>query len=361
MTFNCAYWFLLLAAIIPMQLLVARYGRRLYAKRLHSFIAARLRGLLVRSDSSKKQQRKLILLSAALVLLVTSLARPLLKQREEEVKRAGADFMIALDTSRSMLVRDVAPDHNRLAAAKRVIRELMEQRLAGDRLGIIAFAGDARMVTPMTMNYSTLSLVLDSLNTETIWPGSDVSRAIKVAAAKLRKKELESRVLVIISDGENLQGDPLMAAREAKLQDKLTVFTVGVGTVEGGQIPVEKRDEGGNVIGTEHLEDQEGEAVVSRLDEHALRSLAQASGGTYVHLGKWDRETEGPSALCDLYESTIKPLARSLRVAKVVAHVEVFQVPLGIALLLLFFEMLIFERRKPGARSAAAHNARLRT
>lgn len=363
MKFNNLYWFLLILAIAPILLLVLHYGRNLYHRRLHRFIAARLTATLVTADNARLRRRRLIFFSVACLFLVTSLARPLLNEREEEVKRAGADFMIAIDTSRSMLVRDVAPDHDRLSAAKRAVRELMTH-LSGDRVGFIGFAGDARMLTPMTMNYGTLDLVLEGMNAETtIWrPGSDIGKAIKVAAAKLRQKELESRVLVVLSDGENLEGDAVMAAREAKLQDKLTIFTVGIGSPSGDKIPIQNRDAGGNVIETEFLKNMDDEEIVSKLDEQVLRTIAQVSGGGYVRLDKWDREADRASALCELYDNEIKPLAKSLRVAKVVSHAEMFQIPLGIAILLLFLEMLVFERRKPAAgraRSMAAAIAML--
>jgi len=353
-SFSAPLWILALVLIVPFALVAYRLGRRLSVKRLHRFIAPSLHRVLVSAENLNRQKVKLALFCLALLFLALSLARPLLHEREEEVKRVGADFMIALDASNSMLVRDVPPDHNRLEAAKRAVRELIA-RLSGDRVGIIGFAGEARMLTPMTFNYQTLQLVLDGIDTETLWQqGTNVGEAIKTAANVLRKRELESRVLVIVSDGGNLAGDPVMAAREAKVEDKLTIFTVGVGSAEGGRIPVERRDEGGNVIATEYLTDIDDEPVVATLDEQVLQGIAQATGGAYVRLIGRRPDANEPSVLAELYNSQIQPLASSLRVASVVARVEVFQIPLVIALALLVAEALIFERKKRARAGAGA-------
>jgi len=344
MTFHDAQWFYAVAAVVPLVLLVFRVGRRLHARRLHAFIAARLRDVLVRSDNRGREMAKVSLLLAAMIFIVAALANPMLNETEEAVKREGVDFMIALDASNSMLVRDAAPDHNRLEAAKRAIRDLMAT-FNGDRVGLIAFAADARMLTPLTHNYATLDLVLDGIDTETIWrQGTDISRAIEVAAANLKKKEIDSRVLVIISDGGNLRGDPLMAARQAKVRDKLTIFTIGLGTIQGGKIPIEERDKGGNVISTEYIKDINDEEVVCGLDERTLQGIAQVTGGRYVRLAARDIDSQEPSAFAQLYETDIKPLATRLRTDKIVAGKKVFQVPLGAAVLLLLIEMMILRR-----------------
>ncbi len=354
MSFSSPLWMAAIVLMVPFAVIFYRLGRRLGIKRLHRFIAPALHTALVSGENAGRRRVRLVLFCLAMVFLALSLARPLLHEREEEVKRMGVDFMIALDTSNSMLVRDVPPDHNRLAAAKRAIRELMG-RLSGDRVGIIGFAGQARMLTPMTFNYQTLELVLDGVGTDTIWQqGTNLGQAIKTAARVLRKRKLESRVLVIISDGGSLEGDPVIAAREANVEDNLTIFTVGIGSAEGGRIPVERRDEGGNVIATEYLKDIDDNPVVSALDEQTLQGIAQATGGAYVRLVGRHPDTQDPSVLAELYDSQIQPLAASLRVANVVARVEVFQIPLAVALALLLAQTLVFERkRRAGAATLA--------
>ncbi len=354
MTFNNLYWFVLIPILAVGIWAVLRVGRALYEKRLNRFIAPHLRGLLVETDQRAKRRTQVILFSLMMIFLVVSLARPLLKEREDKVKREGVDFMVALDLSRSMLVRDVSPDSDRLASAKRVLRELMEKKLSGDNLGLIAFAGESRMLSPMTMNYDTLNLILDGLTTESLWPGSDMGKAITMAAAKMSRNELETPVLVIISDGESLDGDAVMAAREAKVKYGMTIFTVGVGTSAGGKIVMSNRDASGNVLQVKYLKDQNGEEVVSKINEQSLRTIAQVSGGSYVRLGSWDRNSDELSALCDLYEAEIKPLAKSLRIARVVSHVEAFQVPLAMAVLLLIAQIVFVERRKPVIKAGKA-------
>ncbi len=333
MTFNNPTWFILIPILAAGIWAVLWVGRKVYQKRLHSFIAANLRDLLIETDNRKKLRVQVILFSLMMIFLVISFARPLLNEREDKVKREGVDFMVALDLSRSMLVKDVAPDTNRLALAKRVLRELMEEKLSGDRVGLIAFAGESRMLSPMTMNYDTLNLIIDGLSTESLWPGSDMGKAIKMASDKMSRNQLEAPVLVIISDGESLEGDAVMAAREAKVKTGLTLFTVGVGTPVGGPIEITQRDAGGNIISSDTLKDQNNEEVIAPLDEQSLRTLAQVSGGSYVSLSAKKKGEGELSALCDVYETEIRPLAKSLRIARVVSRVEVFQVLLGIATL----------------------------
>jgi Ca-activated chloride channel family protein len=343
MKFNNLYWFLLLLLILPLLRVGVLVGKKQYAKRLRLLIAPHLHGLLLKDTGGKKRRRQLILFGIALVCLTASLARPLLKEKESLVEREGVDFLIAVDTSRSMLVQDSAPFDHRMDAAKSAIRELISTQLSSARIGLLAFAGKARMLTPLTLNYDTFNLVLDGLSTESIWqPGSDLSQVIEMAAEKLGRNNLEAPVLVIISDGEALEGDAVMAARQAKMNHRLTLFTVGVGRPEGGPIPMEKRDAGGYVIQTENLLDEMGEDVVSGLNETMLRTLAQVTGGAYVRVNPEDVSAD----LIEMYQEKIQPMAKSMRVAKVVSHEEAFQIPLAIALVLLLLEMVIMDRRK---------------
>jgi len=343
MKFNNIYWFLLLLIILPLLRFIVYAGKKRYAKRLRLMVAPHLHDLLVRDTSGKKRRRQLLLFTLALVCLVFSLARPLLSEKESEVKREGVDFMIAIDTSRSMLVQDALPHADRLDAAKNAVRELIATQLSNDRIGLIAFAGDARMLTPLIMNYDTFQLVLNGLSTDSIWqPGSDISHAIKIAAEKMGRNGLEAPVLVIFSDGETLTGDAVLAAREAKMKHRLTLFTIGIGSAEGGPVLMKERDESGRVIRTEPLTDQNDEDVVSVLNEQMLRTLAQVTGGGYVRLKPGSTSPE----LLQLYAEEIQPLAQSLRIAKIVSHIEIFQIPLAIATLLLFLETGIVARRK---------------
>ncbi len=343
MKFNNLYWFLLLLVIFPLLRIGVIAGKKRYEKRLRMLVAPHLHDLLVKDTSGKKRRRQLILFTLALVFLTASLTRPLLSEKESLVAREGVDFMVAVDTSRSMMVSDVAPLAHRMDAAKSAVRGLISTELSSDRIGLIAFAGEARMLTPLTLNYDTFNLVLDGLSTESIWqPGSDLAQVIEMAAEKLGSNNLEAPVLVIISDGEALSGDAVMAARQAKVNHRLTLFTVGVGRPDGGTIPMEKRDAGGHVIYTENLRDEMGDDVVSGLDETMLRTLAQVTGGSYIRLNPDNASAD----LIEMYQEKIQPMAKSMRVAKVVSHVEIFQIPLAVALILLVLEMGIVDRQK---------------
>jgi len=348
MIFHDTYWFYFLIFLIAFFPFVLWIGTKIHKKKLNAFIGNNLQDALVDKTNSKAFKIRISLFILAMLFLVGTLARPLLTEREEEVQRSGVDFMIAIDVSKSMLCRDVKPDKNRLNAIKRAIRDLLKTS-SGDRVGLIAFAGEARMITPMTFNHATLDLVLEHLSPKTIWrSGSDLSKPIEVASQFLGKKELASRVLVIFSDGEQHETDPSFAARKAKLEADLTVFTIGVGSREGTKVPIETKDEAGNIIKTEYLKDINDNDVISKLDDMQLRNIARITNGGYAHLKARDWDSKTPSALRVLYDTQIKPLAQSLRVAKVVSHEEIFQIPLAIAIILLLIEMLISDRKHHG-------------
>lgn len=356
MIFYNYYWFLFLIVLALFFPIVLWYGKKQYLKKLEVFIGIALQKTLVNKSNNKAFKIRLILLVTATVFLVLTLARPLLTEQEENVQRAGVDFMIAIDVSKSMMTRDIKPDKNRLEAVKRAVRDLLKKS-SGDRVGLIAFAGEARMITPMTFNHSTLDLVLEHLSPETIWrSGSDLSKPIEVACKFLGKKELAARVLVIFSDGEQHETDPGFVAREAKLKSDLTVFTIGVGSREGAKIPIETKDESGNVTSIKYLKDINEEYVISKLNDMQLRNIARITNGGYAQLKSRAWDSKKPSALDVLYESQIKPLAQSLRVSKVVSHEEIFQIPLLIAILLLMLEMLVSDRRKKVADIAKEEN-----
>jgi Ca-activated chloride channel homolog len=210
-------WYLLLGLLAPGLVAVLFLGRWVRRRRLARFIAARLEGVLVRSDNRVREIVRMAVLAISVLFLAAALARPLLDEREEEVSRLGVDFLVAVDVSNSMLARDVPPDRDRLAAARRAVLELVGKS-PGDRIGVIAFAGEARLLAPLSFNTSTLRLVLNDLSPRRVWrQGTNLSSAIKVAADKLRREELQSRVLVILSDGDDLEGDAVMEARQAKV------------------------------------------------------------------------------------------------------------------------------------------------
>lgn len=223
----------------------------------------------------RRRRLRETLMTAALVLLVVAAARPQFGTKMERVDRAGVDVMFAVDTSQSMLARDVRPD--RLSTVKEICSALIA-RMQGDRVGIVAFAGDAFLYCPLTIDYGAAQMFLEAMDTQVIGdPGTALADAINVARDGFEAAEHKYHHLVILTDGEDHQGGAVDAAKQAA-KDGLTVHVVGVGGTEGEPIPVLAPD--GSVTG--HKRDESGDVVVTRLDEDTLRKVAEAGGGIYV-------------------------------------------------------------------------------
>ena len=313
-----------------------RYDRRQQAA-LARFVAEHLRGELTQSISvaRRRLQRGLYLL--ALALLFATLARPQWGFRWEEITRRGNDIVFAIDTSRSMTTPDVKP--NRLARAKLAIDDFVNQ-LDGDAVGIVAFAGTAFLACPITLDYGAFHETLGAIDTNTVpRGGTNLASAIHEAQAALQRRPGSDKILILVTDGEDLEGGALAAAQEAK-QQGLKIFTVGVGTANGDLIPIAPEQGGGFV------KDEQGQFVKSRLDETGLTALAAATGGIYVPLG-----TQG-EGLEYLYKTVLGPLAKhDLASRRQRLYIDRFQWPLGASLGLLLLSLSVGSRRR---RRAAA-------
>jgi len=318
-----------------------RYDRRQQAA-LARFVAEHLRSELTQSISvvRRRLQRGLYLL--ALALLFAALARPQWGFRWEEITRRGNDVVFAIDTSRSMTTPDVKP--NRLARAKLAIDDFVNQ-LDGDAVGIVAFAGTAFLACPITLDYGAFHETLSAIDTNTVpRGGTNLASAIREAQAALHRRPGSGKILILVTDGEDLEGGALAAAQAAKQQDGLKIFTVGVGTANGDLIPIPPEQGGGFV------KDEQGEFVKSRLDEAGLTSLAAATGGIYVPLG-----TQG-EGLDYLYKTVLGPLAKhDLASRRQRLYIDRFQWPLGASLGLLLLSLTVGSRRR--RRAAAPQTA----
>ncbi len=341
MIFGDIYWFyslILFAVLFPIIMFI---GKKVHQRKLQTFVGSELVDRLVENGNSKVAVIRFSLWFIGIFFIVASLARPLLTEKEGNITKKGCDFMIAIDVSKSMLARDFKPTKNRLEAVKNEIRNYLKDA-EGDRIGLIAFAGEARMISPMTFNKKTIELMLDHLSPKTIWrSGSDLAKPIEIANKFLGKKEVASRVLVIFSDGEQHDTDPSFAARAAKSEGNLTVFTIGVGSQDGAKVPIETIDKAGNVVKTEYLKNVNDEEVISVLDESRLRDVARITNGAYVRMKPRNPDSTTDSTFKRLYDTQIQPLAQSLRVAKVVSKEDVYQYPLFVAIMLLLMEMLV--------------------
>src|SRR5207244_10830319 len=223
----------------------------------------------------------------ALALAIIALAKPRWGYTYEDVKRRGLDLLFAVDTSRSMLSNDVAP--NRLERVKLAAQDLITE-LQGDRAGLIAFAGRAFLQAPLTIDYNAAVESINDLDTKTIPEGgTNISEAIALAVQTFGKSAMGNRALIIFTDGEELSGDAVKSAKAAA-DAGVRIFTVSVGTPQGSLIPIS--GENGE---TAFVKDSAGQVVKSKLDEKRLREVAQASGGFYLQL------ENGPRTMQQIY------------------------------------------------------------
>lgn len=308
------------------------------AEALSKFASNHLLAKLTESVSPGRKRLKQVLLILAVVSVFVALARPQVGFRWEEAKRKGIDIMLAIDTSKSMLARDVAP--NRLERSKLGIMDFIE-KLGGDRVGLIPFAGDAFLMTPLTLDYGAFLESLRAVDTRTIpRGGSNIAAAIQ-EADRAFVDDAKQKILVLITDGEDLEGEALSAAQEAK--DKgITVHTIGVGTPAGELIPAGRTARKGRFV-----KDGKGQMVKSRLDEGTLKKIASVTGGTYHPLGS---RGEGLSLLYGQQLNLIPKQELSERMRKV--PIDRFEWPLAMALLLLLLEFTIGDRKSRRAMRA---------
>ncbi|MBR5700562.1 MAG: VWA domain-containing protein [Bacteroidales bacterium] len=316
-------WLLLLVPLFPIVYGIARYLRR---HRLRRFGDEDLVRELMPSWSSSKGWVRVVLLALAFGFFAVGLARPQIGAKLTERKMKGAEVMIALDVSNSMLAEDYSP--NRLERAKLAVSR-MTDKLQDDRIGLIVFAGTAFVQLPITTDFISAKMFLSSINTESVpIQGTAMEEALMLAGKSFSAQSEKSRVIILISDGENHEGNPVQAAKTLS-SEGIKIYTIGVGSAQGQPIPVRG----------ELLKDKDGNIVVSRLDESSLREIARAGGGAYIHAGN--------------EEFGLNPIVNDIRKMEdeefnsVVfeEYDEQYMYFLGIALLLFVTEMLIGARR----------------
>jgi Ca-activated chloride channel family protein len=241
--------------------------------------------------------------------------------------------MVALDVSRSMLAEDVNP--NRLERARLEIMRIV-QRLDGDRIGLVAFAGNAFVQSPLTVDYGAAALFLNSMNTDLIpLQGTNLGEALTVALDAFEEGTSDHRVLIVVTDGEDHEGEIDQALERAR-DEGVQIHAVGIGSLDG--VPIPEFDASGERTG--FIRDEEGAVVTTRLDESTLERVAEATGGRYF-------PALGAGADLDLLvEEVTGAEGRELETREVTQFDEQFQIFLGFALILLFAEGLIPERRR---------------
>ncbi len=322
-------WLLLLVPLAAGFLWRALQRRR---AALELFAERRLLDSIAPSHASRRPELAAAVVVVALTFLVVALAGPKWGFHWEEVQREGIDLMVAIDTSRSMLARDVRPD--RLERAKLAVQDLVGQ-LEGDRIGLIAFAGTSFVQCPLTLDYPAFLESLRAINVGIIPKGGTaLGQAIRAGIAAFEGKQGRHTALVIITDGEDHEGDVEAAAQEAA-NAGIRVYTVGIGTPGGELIQVEDGGQRG------FLKDRQGQVVKSRLDDETLRMIANTTNGAYLLM-------QGTQVgLEELYDDHISKMdKREITSTMQRRFRERFQIPLAVALLLLTAEPLLRARRR---------------
>src|ERR1700683_1053144 len=298
---------------------------------LAQFISPHLREQLTQSISLARRRMRRALFAGSMALLFVALAHPQAGYRWEQAKRRGNDIIFAVDTSRSMSTPDVKPD--RLERAKLAISDFVNQ-LDGDAVGLGAFAGNAFLQSPITLDYGAFQESLNALDTHVIpRGGTNISSAIQEAQAALQRRADSDKVMILVTDGEDLEGSAVDAAKAAA-KDGLKIYTVGVGSANGDLIPL-PADQGGGF-----LKDSSGNLVKSRLDESMLKAIAAATGGLYAPLGAQGQ------GLAAIYRQALAPLAKhELASRDERVYTARYQWPLSLALALLLASLMIGTRR----------------
>ena len=288
---------------------------------------------LTLSVSRKKQLWKMALILLAFIVLIFALADPQIGTRLEEVRRSGVDIFIALDVSKSMLAEDIQP--NRLEKAKHEISKLID-KLEGDRIGLICFAGIAFVQCPLTLDYNAANLFLNDIDTQIIpQPGTAIGSAISLARQSFVSQEMKYKVLILITDGEDHEGDPVAVAKEAT-KDGIVIYTIGIGSQQGAPIP--EYDSYGNRVG--YKKDRSGQVVTSKMDMLTLEKIAFETGGKYYI------SSSGESELEKIYQEISQMEEKELSSRQYTQFEDRFQIFLVIGLVFLIFETLLSERRK---------------
>ncbi len=313
------------AAMLLLFVWSASKRRRLLSK----FASERLLPELSRTVSRTKIGLKNAMLIAGVFFIFAALSRPQWGYKWEEIKTKGIDIVFAIDTSKSMLAEDVKP--NRLDRAKLAVLDIVNV-LDGDRIGIVAFAGQSFLQCPLTLDYNAFRMSLEALDTDIIQRGGTNIAAAILEAESAFAHTSNKKIIVLISDGEELESSALTKAKEAA-KDGVVIYTLGVGSVKGGRIPV--RDEFGK---TTYIKDEYGNPVTSKLDERMLSKVAAETGGFYKPL-----TANGMDAI---YNEGLKKIPQQELSSKMKqTAIERFQIPLVVAIILLGLESLIGTRK----------------
>ncbi len=308
------------------------YAEKVRQKMLLRFGNGRLLNKLTPGVIRHRRRQKFILFVVAYAMLVVALADPQIGTRLEDVRQKGIDIIVALDVSLSMQAEDIKP--NRLEKARYEVNKLIDM-LHGDRIGLVAFAGIAHVQMPLTLDYAASRMFLRMMDTELIpLPGTDIAGAIETATRAFNQKDTKHKVLIIITDGEEHEADPVAAAKKAAEQGVI-IYTIGLGSEQG--VPIPLYDKYGNRKGFK--KDRNGNVVTTRLDAATLQQIALAANGKFYMAGN------GEAELQSIYKEVSAMDKKELTARQFAQYEDRFQIFLMLALAFLFWEFVWPERR----------------
>jgi Ca-activated chloride channel family protein len=321
---NSEYLYLLLLLLLMVVVFEWSLARR--KRVLARFGSASALSRLAPERSNGKLRLKFWLFVAAFALMIVAVARPQKGAKLREVEREGVEIMIAMDVSNSMLATDLSP--NRLDRTKYAVGRVIEG-LDEERIGVIIFAGDAYVQLPLTSDMLTAKNFVERISTTQVTKqGTALGAAISLASSAFSSASQGSRVVVLVSDGENHEDDALGAA-EMAAQMGVTIYTIGVGSPEGAPIPFED----------DYIRDEDDNVVVSKLDEQTLQQIAAVTGGAYVRA---TNANLGFEEIIDLVNKTEKA---KLSIEIFEEYDEMYHIPLIASLILLLLEFVVLPRR----------------
>ena len=321
------YLFLLFPGLVFLYMVLVFWKKRTQRK----FAEAALLKRLTPSRSSFKGGLKLLFLLLGLTGLILGLVNPKIGTKLETVKREGVDIVFAIDVSKSMLAEDIAP--NRLEKSKRIVSEIINQ-LASDRIGLIAYAGQAVPQLPITTDYSVAKMFLSYLNTDQLSSlGTAIDQAINLATTFYDDEDQTNRVLFIVSDGEDHEGLAVDAVDQA-VENGIRIYTIGIGKTKGAPIPIKR-----NGVVQELKKDSQGEVVITRLNEEMLKDIAEKGNGAYIDGSNTDE------AVTFIKEELNKMDKKEFEAKQFAEYKDQFQWFLGLGLLFIFLDIFILDRK----------------
>ena len=323
--------FIYLGLVIPILFLIYLIFRRWQKKSISKYFDINTINFLSPEISKSKPLLKFIIISIALLMLVISLVNPKIGTELKTVKREGVDIVFAIDVSKSMLAEDIAP--NRIIKSKRIVSELLNN-LGSDRVGIIAYASTAIPVLPITTDFSSARMFLESLNTDMLSSqGTSIAEAINLSKNYFNDENQTNRVLCVISDGEDHENQNNNLSDIAK-ESGITIISIGVGSTNGAPIPIKEN----NIVKT-YKKDEKGEVVITKLNENMLNDMATQTGGIYF---KGDNTSLVVNNIVDKLKEMDKQEFES---KQFVSFKDQFQWFLFVGLFLIILDVVVFERK----------------